>query len=89
MKKTLPILFLISALLLALAAGCHRAPGAAEARLVDIDTLIGSRPDSALALLAATDTAALAEPDRAYHALLTAQKLYHNCGTLILWCFTL
>ncbi|MBQ7691583.1 MAG: hypothetical protein IJT30_10410 [Muribaculaceae bacterium] len=74
MKKFLLILSL-SVLLSSLFAGCVRR-GAAEARLIAIDTLTATAPDSALSLLAATDTAALSEADRAYHALLTSQALY-------------
>ena len=74
MKKFL-LIFSLSVLLSSLFAGCVRR-GAAEARLIAIDSLIAASPDSALTLLAATDTAALAEADRAYHALLTAQAKY-------------
>ena len=56
--------------------GCRRAPGEAERRLMAIDSLVAVAPDSALALLADIDTATLAEPDRAYHALLQTQAMY-------------
>ena len=56
--------------------GCRRAPGAAEARLIALDSLIGEAPDSALTLLQAVDTAALSEADRAYLDLLLTQAAY-------------
>ncbi len=75
MRRILHILLLF-VLLSVVADGCRRTDGGEERRLVAIDSLIASRPDSALALLARVDTAALAEPDRAYHALLTVVALY-------------
>ncbi len=75
MKHLLHIL-LVAALLTLLAGGCRRSPGEAERRLIAIDSLIAAHPDSALTLLAEVDTATLAEPDRAYHALLTVQAMY-------------
>ena len=74
MKQILPI-FLLVLLAGVLAGGCRRAPGAAEARLIALDSLIGEAPDSALTLLQAVDTAALSEADRAYLDLLTTQAL--------------
>ena len=73
MSKLLKIAF-VALLLGAMLCGCR--PGAAEARLIAIDSLTATAPDSALSLLAATDTATLSEADRAYHALLTSQALY-------------
>ncbi len=75
MRRILHILLLF-VLLTVVAGGCRRTDGGEEPRLVAIDSLIASRPDSALALLARVDTAALAEPGRAYHALLTVQAAY-------------
>ena len=69
-------LWLFVLLLTLVVGGCRRAPGVAERRLMAIDSLITAHPDSALALLAAVDTATLAEPDRAYHALLQTQAMY-------------
>ena len=56
-----------------LGGGCRRGPGVTESRLIALDSLIGTSPDSALALLQAVDTAALSEADRAYLDLLTTQ----------------
>ena len=69
-------IWLFVLLLTLVVGGCRRAPGEAERRLIAIDSLITAHPDSALALLAAVDTATLAEPDRAYHALLQTQAMY-------------
>ncbi len=75
MRHILHILLLF-VLLTVVAGGCRRSPGEDERRLIAIDSLIAAHPDSALTLLAEVDTAALAEPERAYHALLTVQAAY-------------
>ena len=56
-----------------LGGGCRRGPGVTESRLIALDSLIATSPDSALALLQAVDTAALSDADRAYLDLLTTQ----------------
>ncbi len=39
-----------------LGGGCRRGPGATESRLIALDSLSGTSPDSAFALLQAVDT---------------------------------
>ena len=66
--KRIPRIFVTFVLLaVVLAGGCRRAPGGAEARLIVLDSLSKSAPDSALKLLDALDTATLSEADRAYY----------------------
>ena len=56
--------------------GCRPSTSDAERRLIALDSLIATAPDSALTQLAATDTATLSEPERAYLALLLTQAMY-------------
>ena len=56
--------------------GCRPSTSDAERRLIALDSLIATAPDSALTLLAATDTATLSEPEHAYLALLLTQAMY-------------
>ena len=56
--------------------GCRPTTSDAERRLIALDSLIATAPDSALTQLSATDTATLSEPERAYHALLLTQAMY-------------
>ena len=72
--RILTHIMLLFVLLGALLGGsCRRGPGVTESRLIALDSLIGTSPDSALALLQAVDTAALSAADRAYLDLLTSQ----------------
>lgn len=73
MRSLTHILLLALAALALAAGGCRRSPGEAERRLMALDSLTATVPDSALALLQAVDSAALAEPERAYLALLLTQ----------------
>ncbi len=74
--KKLPHLLITFVLLAVVLGGCRRGPGVTESRLIALDSLIGTSPDSALALLQAVDTAALSDADRAYLDLLQTQALY-------------
>ncbi len=74
MRKLALISVVFVLLVAVLGGGCRRGPGNAEARLIAIDTLSATAPDSALALLQDMDTTALSEADKAYHALLTTQS---------------
>ncbi len=76
MRTLTHILVLFVLLGAVLGGGCRRGPGVTESRLIALDSLIGTSPDSALALLQAVDTAALSDADRAYLDLLQTQALY-------------
>lgn len=75
--KHLPLVILLATLaLVAVVTGC-RGEVRYDARLTAADSLLATAPDSALALVEALDSAALATPgDRAYRDLLLTQARY-------------
>ena len=74
--KRLPVFVLVMAVLVAIVAGCGRAP-CYDRRLAAADSLMRSAPDSALALVEGVCRDSLtAECDRAYRDLLLTQARY-------------